>query len=65
MSNPITIAVDARGGENSPNKVIKGIELHNSNTKNIFYNIFGNKNLIDPLIKKTKLNKDHYKIIHT
>ena len=65
MSNPITVAVDAMGGENSPNKVIKGIELHNSNTKNIFYNIFGNKNLIDPLIKKTKLNKDHYKIIHT
>ena len=28
MDNPIKIAVDAMGGENSPEKVIKGIEIH-------------------------------------
>ena len=65
MSNPITIAVDAMGGENSPIKVIKGIDIHNSITKDIFYNIFGNKDLIEPLIRKTKLSKDQYTIIHT
>ena len=43
MNNPINIAVDAMGGENSPYKVIKGIEIHSSNAKNVFYNIFGNK----------------------
>ena len=35
MNNPIKIAVDAMGGENSPKKVIKGIEIHSSNKKYI------------------------------
>ena len=56
MDNPIKIAIDAMGGENSPEKVIKGIEIHSSVSKNIFYNIFGNQELISPLIKKTKLS---------
>ena len=65
MDNPIKIAIDAMGGENSPEKVIKGIEIHSSVSKNIFYNIFGNQELISPLIKKTKLSDINYKIIHT
>ena len=40
MSKPIYIAVDAMGGENSPRKIIKGIEIHNSQSNNIFYNTF-------------------------
>ena len=39
MSNPIRIAVDAMGGENSPIKVIKGIEIHSTISKDVFYNI--------------------------
>ncbi len=62
MDNPIRIAIDAMGGENSPSKVIKGIEIHNSKASNIFYNIFGNENLIKPLIKNLSNN---YKIFHT
>ena len=53
------------GGDNSPYKVIKGIDIHKSQSDNIFYNIFGNKKIIDPLISKTNLNKNEYKIIHT
>ncbi len=65
MDNPIKIAVDAMGGENSPDKVIKGIEIHCRDSINIFYNIFGNKDFIDPIIKKTKIGKNKYQIIHT
>ena len=65
MDNPIKIAIDAMGGDNSPDKVIKGIKIHNSDSKNIFYNIFGNQELILPLIKKIKLSDMNYKIIHT
>ena len=65
MNKPIIIAVDAMGGENSPGKVIKGIEIHSLETSDIFYNIFGNKNSIEPLLKKTKIPTDIYKIIHT
>ena len=62
MDNPIKIAIDAMGGENSPGKVIKGIEIHNSKASNVFYNIFGNENLIKPHIKNLNNN---YKIFHT
>ena len=65
MINPIKIAVDAMGGENSPYKVIQGIKIHNMQSQNIFYNIFGNEKLIKPLIEKIKLPNNNYKIIHT
>ncbi len=65
MNNPIRIAIDAMGGENSPTKVIKGIEIHNSFSKNIFYNIFGDKNLIEPLINNTSVPKSNFRIFHT
>ena len=61
-SRQLTIAIDAMGGENSPGKVIKGIEIHNSKAFNVFYNIFGNENLIKPHIKNLNNN---YKIFHT
>ena len=57
MENPIKIAVDAMGGDNSPVKIIEGIEIHNSVSNNIFYNIFGNQTLIYPLIKILKFKK--------
>ena len=65
MDTLIRIAVDAMGGENSPIKVIKGIDIHYSKSKNVFYNIFGDENIIYPLIKKTKLNNNCYKLCHT
>ena len=65
MNNPIKIAVDAMGGENSPGKIIKGIKIHSSQTKNIYYNIFGNKNLIEPLVQKHKISENIYQIVHT
>ena len=60
-----TIAVDAMGGENSPFKIIKGIELHSSETNNTFYNIFGNSDIIKPILKNTNISNSKYKIIHT
>ncbi len=65
MTKFIKIAVDAMGGDNSPQKIIDGIEYHYKNSKNIFYKIFGDKNLIEPIIYKKKINKNSYEIIHT
>ena len=65
MNNPITIAIDAMGGDNSPDKVIEGISIHSKESPNIIYNIFGNENLIIPLIKKFNLSNNRYSIIHT
>ena len=65
MINPIKIAVDAMGGENSPEKIIKGIEIHSLNSKNTFYNIYGDTKLVKPLIYKSKLLNKNYKLYHT
>ena len=46
MQKPIVIAVDAMGGDNSPKKIIDGIELYHQKNKNIFFKLFGNENLI-------------------
>ena len=43
MSSIIKIAVDAMGGDNSPNKTIDGVILNHKSSKNIFYKIFGDK----------------------
>ena len=60
----IKIAVDAMGGDGSPKKIIDGIILNNKSNKNNFFNIFGNKNIIYPLING-KIPKEYFEIIHT
>ena len=64
MSNrQITIAVDAMGGANSPDKVIDGIIHHNKRSKDVFYKIFGDKNKISKISNEIK--SDTFEIIHT
>ncbi len=65
MARPITIAIDAMGGENSPNKTIEGISKHSKSSTDTLYFIFGNKKKIDPLITKYKISSDRFKLIHT
>ncbi|WP_440926781.1 phosphate acyltransferase PlsX [Candidatus Pelagibacter sp.] len=64
MLDMIKIAVDAMGGDGSPKKIIDGIILNNKSNKNNFFNIFGNKNKIYPLING-KIPKEYFEIIHT
>ena len=64
MSDMIKIAVDAMGGDGSPKKIIDGIILNNKSNKNNFFNIFGDKNKIYPLINE-KISSEYFKIIHT
>ena len=65
MNKPIVIAVDAMGGDNSPKKIIDGIELYCQKSKNIYYKLFGDKNLIEPSLKNKKIDRQTYEIIHT
>ena len=64
MSDMIKIAVDAMGGDNSPDKIINGIIHHHRSNKKIFYKIFGDKNQINKLIND-KIDNSFYEIIHT
>jgi len=65
MNNPIIIAIDAMGGDNSPKKIIDGIELYSKENKSIFYKLFGDKNLIQRSLINKKIDVDNYEIIHT
>jgi len=64
MSNKVKISIDAMGGENSPNKIIDGIEISlKSNQDNFFY-LFGQKNLLEKKISKNKFIQKHCEIIN-
>jgi len=61
----VSIAVDAMGGDDSPLKVLKGINLFLQKEKNVKFFIFGNQDLINPIIKNFPLVSTCSTIIHT
>ena len=63
MSTIIKIAVDAMGGDNSPKKIIDGINHHYKSNTNTFYQIFGDKEKIQNYINQ--LPTSSFEIIHT
>ena len=65
MNKSIVIAIDAMGGDNSPQKIIDGIELHHQKSKNVFYKLFGDKISIEKSLKSKKIDNHNYEIIHT
>ncbi len=65
MSDLVKIAVDAMGGDNSPEKIVNGILYNNSSVnKDNFYKIFGDEEKISKLLKN-KIDDKFYEIIHT
>ena len=64
MSKMIKIAVDAMGGDNSPKKIIDGINHHYKSNANTFYKIFGDKEKILNFIND-QLPPSSFEIIHT
>ena len=64
MTKKIKIAVDAMGGENSPKKIIDAILENVKKNKDIFFNIFGDENIIRNYVSN-KLDNNIYMIHHT
>ena len=68
MSKKISIAIDAMGGDNSPDKTIHGIKLFLDKYKNntdFILNIFGREKDIKLKIKKYKVNLDSINVINS
>jgi len=61
----VSIAVDAMGGDDSPLKVLKGIDLFLQKEKNVKFFIFGNQDLINPTLKNFPLVSTCSTIVHT
>ena len=55
MSNKVKIAIDAMGGENSPKKIVEGIDISLKSNQSRKYSC--NKILIGPLEEWKKLPK--------
>src|SRR5210317_2253834 len=64
MSSMIKIAVDAMGGDNSPNKIVDGIVYHHKSNNSIFYKIFGDKDKIQSLLNN-RISQNNYEIVNT
>ena len=65
MINKVNIAIDAMGGENSPKKIIEGINISlQSNQENFFF-LYGQQDLLEKEIAKNKLVQENCKIINT
>ena len=65
MTNKVNIAVDAMGGENSPKKVIDGINISLQSNKENFFFLYGQQDILEKEIAKNKLVQQNCKIIHT
>ena len=61
----ITLAVDAMGGDNSPFKSLKGVEIFKKKYQNVDLILFGNKKLILETIKSKKIQLSNYEIENT
>ena len=65
MNNKVKIAIDAMSGENSPKKVIDGIEFYLKKNKDNFFYLYGDKILLNEQISRTKLVNQYSEIINT
>ncbi len=67
MTKKISIAIDAMGGDNSPQKTISGVKLFIERIKGEDYllNLFGNEELINNELKKQNISKKSINIVHS
>ena len=68
MNKKITIAIDAMGGENSPDKILKATNLFlkkNPSKDDFILNLFGNEKIIKEKIENLKIPLKNIIITHT
>ena len=68
MNKKITIAIDAMGGENSPDKILKATDLFlkkNPSKDDFILNLFGNEKIIKEKIENLKIPLKNIIITHT
>ena len=63
MSNIVKVAIDAMGGDNSPKKILNGIEISLKTNKEFFFYLYGQKDLLEKEISKKKSIQKYCEII--
>jgi Fatty acid/phospholipid biosynthesis enzyme len=65
VSDPITIAIDVMGGDNSPLKTIEGVNFFLKKNKHTKVILLGDEKLIINTINSKKFDFHNYEIINT
>ncbi len=68
MSKKISIAIDAMGGDNSPNKTLQGIKIFldkNKDKNDFILNIFGKEDTINKKIEEFKIKSNSINVINS
>ena len=68
MTKKITIAIDAMGGDNSPDKTIGGVKIFfdkNKVNKDFHFKLFGDENKIKEKLSNLNIPSDFVSVIHT
>ena len=65
MINKVNIAIDAMSGENSPRKIIDGINISLQTNQENFFFIYGQQELLEREIEKNKFIRQYCEIINT
>ena len=65
MSHGITIALDAMGGDSAPGIVLKGADIARQRYPSIDYLLFGDEEMVRPLLAKLPALSDTTTLVHT
>ncbi len=65
MIKPITLSIDAMGGDQAPKMVLEGISIALKNLQNVDFLLFGNQKLLIPLLNKNSHLQDYCQVRHT
>jgi len=65
MSHNVKIAIDAMGGENSPRKIINGIEISLKKNRENFFYLYGDEKILNEELSNKKLLFNNCEVINT
>ena len=63
--NTVKIAIDTMGGENSPKKILEGINISLKKDPNNFFYLYGKKDILEKELSSNSLVKKNSQIINT
>ncbi len=65
VNAPVTIALDAMGGDQAPKMVIRGANIAKERHPNIHFLLFGDKDQLERLLKRRRRLRKHVTVCHT
>jgi phosphate acyltransferase len=61
----VKIGIDVMGGENAPNAILEGISKACEKDKQLFFLLFGNEKIVNPIFKNYPILETRCELIHT